>query len=102
MISEIGVEMYNTLLIYFLSIGIFLTNPVLHRDNAMYLASYFIPLEFSEVGKFNLLTSNGIAKDIPAERDKKTEGNKDLMFAPISRMEFTERFLLHHASNRCS
>ena len=48
----------------------------------MYLASYFSPLDFSEVDKFNLLTSSCIsaviAKDISAERNKKTEGNKDV------------------------
>ena len=83
-----GVEMYNHLLrnfFVFFSIAIFLTSPVFHRDSTQYLARYFSHLDFYEVDKFNLLTSNGcisvaIVEDIFAERDKMTERNKSLIF----------------------
>ena len=65
-------------MICFLSIAS-LVSPVLHRDNAMFKASYFSPLDFSEVDKFDLLISNScisvaIANDMqqPGRRETST------------------------------
>ena len=82
--SELGVEMYNTLFVYFPSVSMFLICPC-STDSAGIANQYaklFHCSLFLEVQEFNLLTSNGcvsiaIAKDIFAELDEKTDRSKD-------------------------
>ena len=80
--------MNDTLSTYFLSIVIFLTCPVQHRDKAIYiqLSQFFQSPLFFEIEEYNWLTRNGciavahVTRDIVAKRDHTTAGNKGLTF----------------------